>query len=147
MTPKEAQSIITKRLYPSTEYQQRMELGDQAQINFSSSKSVSSASSITPPPMLRDDEELAYSYAEFPVESFHTLLDRAFYWKSHFEQQPQSQQHKETKQDQYSEEERESCQHLVEIGSGCSKLALYAALVLNGNNAFTETNSCDQNKK
>lgn len=117
----EAQSIISNILYPQSEYKNRMRMGYQY---------TGIEDDHNQKPLTNEDERLRYTYAEFPVESFHQLtLDRAFYWKSTLEQVQRSEG--EGNENMKRTERREN--HLVDIGSGCAQLVLYASLALNGN--------------
>jgi len=128
----EAQSIISNTLYPPSEYKKRMYLGYQ----YTGVEDDHNQKALT-----NDDERLRYTYAEFPVESFHHLVvERAFYWKSTLEKVQKSAM--ETFEEMETEEK---C--LVDIGSGCAQLVLYGSLILNGNGCHESNNSKDKKEK
>lgn len=89
-------------LYPESRYRERMAVGYEAQGIPSIPTAVG-----------REEESLAYTYAEFPLESFMDLVDLA---RSH-----------RVDDDSGVDGRRSS---LVDLGSGCGRLVAYAALEL-----------------
>ena len=96
LTREDAQNAISQ-LYPAKQFDQRMNLGRDAQ-GLTDDDAVHGK-----------DPRLAFTYAEFPLESFDTLIDAGLLVMG--DREPSA---KTTR--------------LVDLGSGCARLVLYAAL-------------------
>ena len=98
LTHEDAQNVISQ-LYPTKQFDQRMNLGRDAQ-GLTDDDAVQG-----------NDPRLAFTYAEFPLESFDILIDAGL-------------------QAVMGDREPSSAEtmRLVDLGSGCARLVLYAAL-------------------
>ena len=97
LTRQDAQNLINSQLYPAEQFNDRMNVGRDAQ-------------GLVGEDVIRgDDPRLSFTYAEFPLESFDTLVDAAL----------------EVRGDPKPSGETT---RLVDLGSGCARLVLYAAL-------------------
>ena len=97
--------IIDTILYPQSEFKKRMDVGknDQFSDNSSEGSLASSAGA-----MGADDPRLSLTYHEFPLESMNELLKLAV--------------------QEYEAKNGEKPKVLVDLGSGCGRLVLFAAL-------------------
>ena len=96
LTREDAQNAISQ-LYPAKQFDQRMNLGRDAQ-GLTDDDAVHGK-----------DPRLAFTYAEFPLESFDILIDAGL-------------------QVVGDREPSAKTTRLVDLGSGCARLVLYAAL-------------------
>ena len=96
LTREDAQNAISQ-LYPAKQFDQRMNLGRDAQ-GLTDDDAV-----------YGKDPRLAFTYAEFPLESFDALIDAGL-------------------QVIKDREPSAKTTRLVDLGSGCARLVLYAAL-------------------
>ena len=92
----EAQNAIHSKLFPAQQFDDRMNAGRDAQ-GLTGGGVVQA-----------DDPRLAFTYAEFPLESFDALIDAAL--------------------EVMGGREPPKMIRLVDLGSGCARLVLYAAL-------------------
>ena len=99
-----AADIINQVLYPPSEYKKRMNVGKDAQFGTSDKNQEGVALAID-----ANDPRLSLTYHEFPLESMDELLDLAI---------------------GLYEDRNHGCKPrvLVDLGSGCGRLVLYAAL-------------------
>lgn len=96
LTREDAQNAMSQ-LFPAEQFDQRMNLGRDAQ-GLTNDDAVHG-----------NDPRLAFTYAEFPLESFDTLIDAGL-------------------QVMGDPEPSAKTTRLVDLGSGCARLVLYAAL-------------------
>ena len=103
----EASTIIDTILFPTNQNKQRFKIARDAQ--FKPDPTNENAVDTRTNAMSADDPRLSFTYDEFPVEGMDQLLDLAVeeYKESHNGQQPNI---------------------LVDLGSGCGRLVLYAAI-------------------
>mmetsp|Transcript_14216 Transcript_14216/g.30857 ORF Transcript_14216/g.30857 Transcript_14216/m.30857 type:complete len:314 (+) Transcript_14216:172-1113(+) len=100
LSQQEAEDIIETCLFPSGEHTRRMNAGRDAQGLREGTSSVVEAG----------DPRMQYTYGEFPLRSFDTLIDMSL---------DELQSRRGTIPDSL---------RLVDLGSGCGRLVLYAAL-------------------
>lgn len=100
LSQQEAEDIIETCLFPSAELASRMNAGRDAQgLREGTSTAV-----------VADDPRMQYTYGEFPLRSFDTLIDMSL---------DELQSRRGTTPDSL---------RLVDLGSGCGRLVMYAAL-------------------
>lgn len=112
----EASSIIHNELYPDTEYKLRMEIGrkDQFEDDLTYMNEA-----ISP-----DDPRLFKTYHEFPLHSMDSLVKIA--------------------SQEYTRINGDKPKALIDLGSGCGRLVLYAGLV---NGSWTEVHGIEIGKQ
>jgi len=121
-----ALTIIDSILYPHSEHDIRIETGDRAM-------GLSSPTAIT-----KDDPRLSLTYKEFPLESFDFLLQRAqLLLLNRYIETPTKEeedlQFRRIVAKQPNEEmllKTRKRKHMIDLGSGCGRLCMYAALIL-----------------
>jgi hypothetical protein len=97
LTREEARNVMHLDLFPAKQFDDRMSAGRDAQGLTGGV------------PIQANDPRLAFTYAEFPLESFDALIDSGLEVMEH-QRQPSD------------------LTRLVDLGSGCARLVLYAAL-------------------
>lgn len=118
------QRIMEESLMPTSEYDIRMDQGRTAQgLNFDNDNTNDGTRSLEARALSVDDPRLKLAYAEFPFSSFDALLDLAF------QQYQQNNINNNYNYNVNGENEGQTRSiNLVDIGSGCGRLVLYAAL-------------------
>ena len=111
----EAMNLISNSFFPSSEYNYRMKIGHKATLNFNDNGDRKNNGIYT-----NNDERLTMTYAEFPITSFQILIEKAQDWML-----------KETSIDKKQINES---MNMIDLGSGCGKLIMYASLIWNDNN-------------
>ena len=110
-TQNEAVNIIDTILFPIDQYKKRLKIARDAQFSTGLGVDANSneSSSLNSNVMSASDPRLSFTYDEFPVQSMDQLLELAMeeYKKSHNGQKPKV---------------------LVDLGSGCGRLVLHAAI-------------------
>lgn len=110
-TQNEAVNIIDSILFPIDQYKKRLKIARDAQFStgLGVDKDSDESSSFNNNVMSASDPRLSFTYDEFPVQSMDQLLELAIeeYKKSHSGQKPKV---------------------LVDLGSGCGRLVLHAAI-------------------
>ncbi len=125
-----AADIIDATLFPQNEYTQRLKIARDVQFKSDDSdnnnNSNPSSSSTDDRIMTASDPRLSFTYDEFPVQSMDRLLDLAVEEYKEF--------HGGTRR---SEQQQPSV--LVDLGSGCGRLVLHAALCNKGTASTSST--------
>jgi hypothetical protein len=106
----EASNIIDTILFPTNQYKQRLKIARDAQFKTDDNNNNDDLNLNV---MSADDPRLSFTYDEFPVQSMDQLLDLAVdeYKQLHNGQKPNV---------------------LVDLGSGCGRLVLHAAVSKEG---------------
>jgi hypothetical protein len=104
LSRQEGQALMDNTLLPSTEYGNRIKTGGDAQGLLSTCVAVSP-----------NDPRMVLTYGEFPLVSLDELLDRSLPLIVNG-----------------SRSGNTTCIHMLDVGSGCGRLALYVALTRGG---------------
>mmetsp|Transcript_15368 Transcript_15368/g.17876 ORF Transcript_15368/g.17876 Transcript_15368/m.17876 type:complete len:378 (+) Transcript_15368:137-1270(+) len=129
LPPNEASTAIDEILFLEKEYRQRLEIARNAQFDDDGGGGVGEI-------MSASDPRLTFTYEEFPMESMEQLVQLAI--------QEYKQLHKTLTNDADDEDTQQQPQqptNFVDLGSGCGRLVLYAALCRNQDHASSEITS------
>jgi len=119
-----AQQIVSDILCPPNEERSRTNAGMEAFGQDRHSKVITN-----------DDPRNEYTYGEFPFDSFDLLVDRAIEYMDEtiIATQQQQQQQQQEKEEKSGGNQRKKKKKMVDVGSGCGRLVLYAGLTRSDN--------------